>query len=67
MISLFQTHYENGDLVLTSHRLLWTNPSLDASRGLALPLSAVVMIEEEQGGFMKSAKVEMQLGQPTPG
>ena len=64
---MFQTQYENGELVLTSHRLLWTNPSVDSSRGLALPLSTVVLVQEEQGGFMKSAKVELQLGPPAQG
>ena len=60
-----QTQYERGELLLTSHRLVWTNPSVDA-RGLALPLAAIILVDEEPGSFMRSAKIQLQLNRAVP-
>lgn len=61
-----QTQFENGELILTSHRLLWQNPQIDA-RSLYLPLQLVLLLGEESAGFMKSAKVVLTLGRPISG
>ena len=59
-----QTSYDNGDLLLTSHRLLWSHPS-NRHEVLSLPLSLVVYAEEEPGGrLFGSDKIVLHLGQP---
>lgn len=62
----FQTQFGNGRIVLTSHRLIWTNKSVE-KRSLCLPLQVILMVEEESGGFMKSPKVKMSLSSKLPG
>ena len=64
--SFLQTKYENGELILTSHRMIWRNPGIER-RFLCLPLSSVILIEQENAGFMKSAKLVLQLSQLNSG
>lgn len=60
-----KTGYEDGHLTLTNHRLLWRHESQSSSLGL--PLSLVVLIEEEAGGFTSSPKLVLHLTKPSPG
>jgi hypothetical protein len=69
----FQTSFEGGEVVLTSHRLLWGRPG-DIPRGLtclSLPLRYVVFVEEEMGsssfGFIRSKKIVLHLSEALPG
>ncbi|XP_067948257.1 vacuolar protein-sorting-associated protein 36-like [Watersipora subatra] len=48
--------YEDGNLVLTSHRLIWTDSS-DIQSCLALHLSLIIQLGEEPASFTRSAKV----------
>lgn len=60
-----KTSFENGELILTSHRLLWYLPG--TSQYLALPLSYVVYVEEEKSSgfiFSKSKQVSLYLLEP---
>ncbi|KDR12870.1 vacuolar protein-sorting-associated protein 36 isoform X2 [Zootermopsis nevadensis] len=68
-----KTSFEGGEVVLTSHRLLWARPG-DIPRGLtclSLPLRYVVFVEEETGstsfGFSRSKKIVLHLSQALPG
>ncbi|XP_023704185.1 vacuolar protein-sorting-associated protein 36 isoform X2 [Cryptotermes secundus] len=63
------TPFEGGEVVLTSHRLLWGRPG-DIPRGLtclSLPLRYVVFVEEEIGsssfGFSRSKKIVLHLSE----
>lgn len=65
----FQTPFEGGEVVLTSHRLLWGRPG-DIPRGLtclSLPLRYVVFVEEEMGsssfGFSRRKKIVLHLSE----
>ena len=69
----FQTTFEGGEIVLTSHRLLWGRPG-EIPRGLtclSLPLRYVVFVEEETGsgsfGFNRSKKIVLHLSEALPG
>lgn len=60
-----KTSYSNGDVFLTTHRLIWSNSKI--SPDLILPLSLVVFAEEEQtSGFMKSEKCTLHLSMAPP-
>ncbi|XP_066991544.1 vacuolar protein-sorting-associated protein 36 [Anabrus simplex] len=67
-----KTSFEGGEIVLTSHRLLWGRPG-DIPRGmtcLSLPLHCVVFCEEDSGGtfgFSRSKKIILHLSEPLPG
>lgn len=61
-----KTQFTNGDLCLTSHRLIWSNQSLLAA-DLVLPLNLIVLVEEEVGSFMQSDKLLLHLDSPRPG
>lgn len=68
-----KTPFEGGEVVLTSHRLLWGRPG-DIPRGLtclSLPLRYVVFVEEEVGsssfGFSRSKKIVLHLSEALPG
>jgi len=70
---LFQTTFEGGEIVLTSHRLLWGRPG-EIPRGLtclSLPLRYVVFVEEETGSssfvFNRSKKIVLHLSEALPG
>lgn len=60
-----RTGYEDGHLTLTNQRLLWRHESQSSSLGL--PLSLVVLVEEEAGGFTSSPKLVLHLASPPPG
>lgn len=50
--SLFQTQFTDGEVVLTTHRILWGKPG-DIPKGLvclSLHLFYVFFVEEESGG-----------------
>lgn len=73
MFWTLQTSFEGGEVVLTSHRLLWARPG-DIHRGLtclSLPLRYVVFVEEETGsssfGFSRSKKIVLHLSEALPG
>ncbi|XP_043259390.1 vacuolar protein-sorting-associated protein 36 [Colletes gigas] len=63
-----KTNFEGGELILTSHRVLWGRPG-DISRGntcLSLSLHHVIFFEEEASGpfsFGRSKKVIMHLSE----
>ena len=61
-----KTQFTNGEVVLTSHRIIWKNQSI-SSADLVLPLHFVILIEEEVGGFMQSDKLILHLDSPPPG
>ena len=63
---IFQTSYENGDLLLTSHRVLWSHPS-SRHEVLSLALSLVVYTEEEPGRLLRSDKILLHLSQAEQG
>lgn len=54
-----KTDFENGEVVVTSHRLIWRGKGERGGEivSLVLPLSCVKSVEEEAGGFMSSPKV----------
>lgn len=64
-----KTQFEGGELVLTTHRILWGRPG-DLSRGqpwLCLSLSYVIFFEEDTPGsfsFGRSTKVVLHLSEP---
>lgn len=60
-----RTGYEDGHLTLTNQRLLWRHESQASSLGL--PLSLVVLVEEEAGGFTSSPKLVLHLASAPPG
>lgn len=63
-----KTAFEGGDILLTSHRLLWTSPN-DTSFCLSLTLKYVVFLEEEIPGafsFTRSSKIVLHLSSPSP-
>lgn len=60
-----KTGFDHGQLQLTSHRLIWKDYKSQTSI-LALPLSSVVLIEEEGGTFTKSPKIVVHLSAPAP-
>ena len=66
VIIILQTPYGNGELVLTSHRLLWSNPGVE-KRQLCLPLQVIVLVEAEAGGFTRSPKLVLHLSEPQSG
>lgn len=58
-----KTSYSNGDINLTTHRLIWSGKGGD----LTLSLSLVAVADEEQsGGFMRSEKMTLHLLEPPP-
>nr|CAD7396563.1 unnamed protein product [Timema cristinae] len=67
-----KTSFENGEVLLTTHRLLWGRPG-DFSNGgtcLSLQLRYVVFTEEERPGlfgFSQSKKISIHLSEPLPG
>ncbi|XP_069703210.1 vacuolar protein-sorting-associated protein 36 isoform X2 [Periplaneta americana] len=68
-----RTSFESGEVVLSSHRLLWGRPG-DIPRGLtclSLPLRYVVFVEEETAsssfGFSRSKKVIFHLSEASSG
>jgi len=64
-----KTNFENGELILTSHRILWGRPG-DIPRGntcLSLSLRHIVFFEEENPGpfsFGRSKKIVLHLSEP---
>ncbi|KAH0956450.1 hypothetical protein HN011_000604 [Eciton burchellii] len=66
-----KTHFEGGELILTSHRILWGRPG-DIPRGnacLSLLLQCIVFFEEENPGpfsFGRSKKIVLHLSEPHP-
>ena len=63
-IALFQTSYSNGDLSVTTHRILWSSK---VQPEMVLDLSLVILLEEEaSSGFMKSDKLVLHLSVPPP-
>ena len=62
----FQTNYEDGELTLTSHRIIWARPG-DIARGqvcLSLPLSRIFTVEDTSPStftFWKSRKIILHL------
>lgn len=61
-----KTQFTNGELSLTSHRLIWSNKAILAA-DLVLPLHLIVLVEEEVGSFMQSDKLILHLDSPPPG
>ncbi|EFA02261.1 vacuolar protein-sorting-associated protein 36 [Tribolium castaneum] len=65
-----KTSFEGGELIITTHRILWGRPGA-ISKGqtcLALNLSLIVYIEEESPSafsFSRSRKVLLHLSEPT--
>lgn len=60
-----KTSYENGELILTSHRLIWHLPG--TSQYLALYLSYIVYIEEEKSNnfvFSRNKRLHLYLLEP---
>lgn len=59
-----RTTFENGELLLTTHRLLWAVPG--SNNYLSLPLKYVVYIEEEKPStfFVKSKRLNVFLMEP---
>lgn len=60
-----KTSYSHGNLTLTSHQLVWSNKS-KSKTNLALPLRYVVLVEEEDGGFMRTDKIILHLSHTPP-
>ncbi|KAF2359569.1 EAP30, partial [Trinorchestia longiramus] len=58
-----RTAFEDGSLSVTNTRLLWKQPS--KSKCLGLALATVVLVEEESGSFISSAKLVLHLS-PRP-
>ncbi|VVC91642.1 vacuolar protein-sorting-associated protein 36 [Leptidea sinapis] len=67
-----KTHYVDGEVVLTSHRLLWGKPG-DIPKGLiclSLYLYYVFCLEEENGGMFglgRPKRIILHLGPSLPG
>ncbi|XP_015750640.1 PREDICTED: vacuolar protein-sorting-associated protein 36-like [Acropora digitifera] len=59
-----KTTFDNGDLKLTTHRLVW-NDLDQQDRAISLSLSLVSKVTEQSSGFMSSAKVVVEL-HPSP-
>lgn len=57
-----KTHFDDGHLTLTSHRLLWRHESQSSSLGLNLEL--ISLVEEEAGGFIHKSKLILHLSMP---
>lgn len=67
-----KTSFEGGELIITSHRIIWGRPGAVALGQvcLTLPLSYVIYIEEESPSafsFSRSKKVLLHLTEPNPG
>lgn len=60
-----KTAFDHGKLVLTSHRVVWKDHK-DQKCILTLPLSYVVLIEEEGSTLTKSAKSLLHLSSADP-
>ena len=58
-----RTGFEDGSLSVTNLRLLWKHNS--QTQALGLSLAIVVLVEEESGGFISSAKLVLHLS-PSP-
>lgn len=69
---MFQTHFTDGEVVLTTHRILWGKPG-DIPKGLvclSLHLYYVFCIEEESGGVFGLGgpkRILLHLGPALPG
>lgn len=59
-----KTTFDNGDLKLTTHRIVW-NDLDQQDRAISLSLSLVSKVTEQSSGFMSSAKVVVEL-HPSP-
>ncbi|CAH1391815.1 unnamed protein product [Nezara viridula] len=61
-----KTALEDGEIALTSHRLIWTSP-FDSSLCLSLSLKYVVSCEEEKRvfSFLRSPKIVLHLSPPS--
>ncbi|XP_059481593.1 vacuolar protein-sorting-associated protein 36 [Neocloeon triangulifer] len=62
--------FVNGDLVLTSHRLIFVQPASASKNSLSLPLHYLVYVEEEKAhsfNFSRSRKVLLHLSETLPG
>ncbi|CAB3359404.1 Hypothetical predicted protein [Cloeon dipterum] len=60
--------FENGELIATSHRLVYVQSG--SSHGLSLRLHYLVYVEEEKSsgfGFSRSKKLLLHLSEPLPG
>lgn len=58
-----KTNFDNGELILTTHRLLWKDNS-QREKELSLHLSLVVFLEKENRGWTRSGKIIIHLNQP---
>lgn len=71
-LNVFQTQYTDGEVVLTTHRILWGKPG-DIPKGLvclSLYLYYVFCIEEESGGVFGLGgpkRIILHLGPTLPG
>ncbi|KAK4887663.1 hypothetical protein RN001_003934 [Aquatica leii] len=66
-----KTSFEGGEIVITSHRVIWGRPGAIAlgQMCLSLPISLVVFIEEESPSafsFSRSRKILLHLKEPSP-
>lgn len=70
--SLLQTNFEDGEILLTTHRLLWGKPG-EIARGmtaLSLKLKYVMAIDEETASsmlFSTKQRIILHLSQPASG
>lgn len=65
-----QTTFESGELILTSHRLIWIKPSNGGNNCLSLSHQYIVYMEKEASGplsFTRSKKVVLYLSEPVAG
>ncbi|XP_064482035.1 vacuolar protein-sorting-associated protein 36-like [Ornithodoros turicata] len=56
-----KTPFVGGELVLSTHRILWNGPE---NRRLSLRLNLIVLVEEQSGSWSKSSKIICHLGPP---
>ncbi|KAK5644227.1 hypothetical protein RI129_008072 [Pyrocoelia pectoralis] len=66
-----KTSFEGGELILTTHRIMWGRPGAIALGQvcLSLPLNLVVFVEEESSNaftFSRSRKIVLHLNEASP-
>ncbi|XP_020283297.1 vacuolar protein-sorting-associated protein 36 [Pseudomyrmex gracilis] len=62
-----KTTFESGELILTSHRLIWIKPSNGGNNCLSLSHQYIVYMEKEASGplsFTRSKKIVLYLSEP---
>lgn len=70
LVFTLQTNFEGGEVILTSHRIIWRKQGDDGHISLQLTLKYIVFFEEETPGalfFTRSKKVVLHLSEPAPG